>query len=564
MGKGKAKPQQIRPAHDRDQRILYLAFIFLTGAITLSMELLASRVLTPYFGVSLFIWSGILSITLIALSLGYFAGGRLTRTAPAERKRTLDFLFLLMPTLSGIAIVGSCLLYPKLFHTLGSVSLVIGAYVACILLIFLPLVAVSAMNPLLIAIQSEGNSLQKGSGDSGSGLVFFVSTVGSVVGVSLTAFLFIPNITNFNSLLILAVILSLISLTGCLTSKGLEPGEKSRLLQISAAGIAISLGLLAFSSSYLKKNEPISFGSGTWTLEREYTSLFGNTKIVTIGPAAGTPGAETVEKYGTLYYNDGITMNIIDPAGRSLTPFTYALEFLALGLRPNAQSALMLGLGAGIIPMQLAKQGVAVDVVEINPNSIQAAEDYFGFDPSHVGIVQTDARTHVRACPRTYDLVLIDMSHGDGLPEYLLSLEFFADVRRCLTPDGIAVFNTFAATEHLDAYYHIVKTVSAVFPDLLMYHDGFEDGKRAISIYLAAMQEPGDGLFTVPTTDIPPGIAETLDKVFSRPRPIDAALLDRAGILEDEFNRFSFLNIASDQFFRESVLITLPPEFLVN
>lgn len=556
------------PSGRRDQSTLYLAFIFMTGAVTLSLELLASRILTPYFGVSLFIWSGILSITLIALSIGYYIGGRTTRTQPGERRFSLGYLFLLMPSLSSISIAGSCLLYPKIFYTLGSNNLVVGAYVACTLLIFLPLVAVSAMNPLLIAIQSERRSRGTEAGDSGSGLVFFVSTVGSVIGVALTAFVFIPNLTNFNSMLILAAILSTISLTGGLTSGGLAVGEKNRLLGVAGLGIVISLGLLAYAPSYLKKNESISFGGSRWTLEREYTSLFGNTKVLTIGPESGTDAgsseAPAKEKYVTLYYNDGITQNIIDPDGRSLTPFTYALEFLALGLRPDAETVLMLGLGAGIIPMRLADKGVAVDVVEIDPSSIQAAEDFFGFDPSRANVVMTDARTYVRNCPKAYDVVMIDMSHGDGLPEYLLSREFFIDVRRCLSRDGIAVFNTFAATQHLDAYYHIVKTLGAVFPEVLMYHDGLEDGKLAINIYLAGLQRPSASPFKLPTDLVPPSIAETMAKVFSKPRLIDSSLLATARVLEDEFNPFSFLNIDSDQFFRESVLITLPPEFLVN
>jgi len=52
------------------------ALIFITGAVTLSLEVLASRIMTPYFGVSLYIWAGILSITLIFLALGYQLGGR--------------------------------------------------------------------------------------------------------------------------------------------------------------------------------------------------------------------------------------------------------------------------------------------------------------------------------------------------------------------------------------------------------------------------------------------------------------------------------------------------------
>ena len=57
----------------------YEALIFITGAITLSLEVLASRIMTPYFGVSLYIWAGILSITLIFLALGYQLGGQISR-----------------------------------------------------------------------------------------------------------------------------------------------------------------------------------------------------------------------------------------------------------------------------------------------------------------------------------------------------------------------------------------------------------------------------------------------------------------------------------------------------
>jgi hypothetical protein len=543
---------------------LYLALIFLTGAITLAMELLASRILTPYFGVSLFIWSGILSITLIALALGYYLGGQFTRTPPSARTHSLEFLFLLMPTLAGSMVVASCLLYPKVFHLLGSASLVFGAYAACVLLIFFPLVAVSTMNPLLIAIKMERAASGTSGSDSGSGLVFFVSTVGSVVGVSLTAFVLIPSLTNFSSMLLLASTLSVVSGFGAWRNAGLPAPERTRLFAAAAFGIVAAFALLAFASTYLKKDVPIDFGGGQWTLEREYTSYFGNTKILKIAPDPNSPEAETVERYGTLYYNDGITMNIVDAQGASLTPFTWALEFLARGLRPKAERALMLGLGAGIIPMRLEAVGVEVDVVEVNPSSVEAAVDHFGFDDERVNVVVADARTFVRECPKPYDVVLLDMSNGDGLPEHLVSLEFFSDVRRCLTPDGITIFNTFGATEHLEDLDHVFKTLHTVFPHLRMYHDGLEDGKPSISIYLAAFQREETAPLVWPNDPVPPGIAPTLEKVFSQERPIDYTRLERAEILRDEFNRFSILNQASDEFFRESILLTLPPEFLVN
>lgn len=54
----------------------HFVIIFLIGAIVLSLELLSSRILTPFFGVSLYIWAGILSITLVLLSIGYRRGRR--------------------------------------------------------------------------------------------------------------------------------------------------------------------------------------------------------------------------------------------------------------------------------------------------------------------------------------------------------------------------------------------------------------------------------------------------------------------------------------------------------
>ena len=69
---------------------LQFAIIFLTGAATLALELLASRVMTPYFGVSLYIWTGILSITLIALALGYWLGGVLAARREATAPRLVQ------------------------------------------------------------------------------------------------------------------------------------------------------------------------------------------------------------------------------------------------------------------------------------------------------------------------------------------------------------------------------------------------------------------------------------------------------------------------------------------
>src|SRR6185503_17022952 len=178
----------------------------------LALELLASRIMTPYFGVSLYIWTGILSITLVALALGYRLGGRLAagRASSAPTSARLLQLYALLPAIAAVAIIAACLAYPQVFAPLARWSLVLGAFAACMVLLFVPLVAASAMNPLLVAILLERRA-HAGTGDAGAGTVFFLSTIGSVAGVLVTAFGLIPYVSNFAAVVIVALVMALLS-----------------------------------------------------------------------------------------------------------------------------------------------------------------------------------------------------------------------------------------------------------------------------------------------------------------------------------------------------------------
>ena len=112
-----------------------------------------------------------------------------------------------------------------------------------------------------------------------------------------------------------------------------------------------------------------------------------------------------------------------------------------------------------MVPMRLAGRGVDVTTVDIDPASLRAATELFGFDPGKVTRVQADARTYLRSCENGYDVVIVDLFHGDGVPDYLITRDFFRDLKRCLGPDGIAVFNTFADLENPRAYAHFLTTL---------------------------------------------------------------------------------------------------------
>ena len=533
---------------------MFYAILFLSGAAVLALELLASRIMTPYFGVSLYIWTGILSITLVALALGYLAGGRLAAgRRGAGNPARLTLLFALMPAIASIAIATACLVYPLLFPRLASAHLVLGAFVACIVLLFVPLFAASAMNPLLVAIlQAKGGGRPA---DAGAGKVFFVSTLGSVAGVLATGFGLIHYLTNFSATLAVALLLALCSLAAA--ARPAAPLAGRAWLGVTGAVATLAAGLLLWQAdAYTARMWPAIYGGKVWRLEASFRSLFGTVKILRSDP-------DDSGRYARIYFQDGLVQNTVGSDGRSLSFYTYALEALAYAYRPRIGSALVLGLGAGVVPMRLAGRGVAVEAVEIDPASLAAATRHFGFDPERVRVHLADARTQLKRCGRRYDLIVVDLFHGDGIPDYLVTRDFFADLRRCLEPDGIAVFNTFADLEHPVAYAHLLTTLREELPHMVLYRPEFP-GHAHINSFIVAGTRPLPEAQQILLDYVPLQHTAALDYMLARPLTLDLGLLRNGEIVTDARNR-ALLDIAEGQLvYRRAVVQSLPAAFLVN
>jgi spermidine synthase len=536
--------------------LLPYAIIFVTGAATLALELLASRVMTPYFGVSLYIWTGILSITLVALALGYWWGGRLAAAhARDSRPDRLYANFLRMPALSALSLVVVCLAYPHVFPLLARMDLVLGAFVACLLLLGVPLVMTSAMNPLLIALRLRRRAEPGHAGDAGAGSVFFVSTVGSVAGVVVTAFWLIPTFSNFASLLIVALCLSLLPLAA------LRPGEqplagRRGLVATAALAVLAAAGLLWQADSYLGRMWPVKYSGLDWTIEASVASMFGTVKVLKSTPI------DDRGRYVRVYFHDGLIQNRMYSDGQSFSFYTYALEALALAHRPDMRSALALGLGAGVVPKRLAARGIDVTAVEIDPASFVVARRFFALGESNVKAVQADARTYLRSCAGQHDIIIVDLFHGDGTPDYLVTRNFFADLRSCLAPGGVAVFNTFADLEHPIGYAHFLTTLRSEFPYVHLYREEDREAQHINSYVVAstaALTARPVGL-----EGVPPQYSGELHDMLARPRQLDPGLTAGGQIITDARSAAAG-DVAKTQIgYRRHVVRYLPPAFLVN
>jgi hypothetical protein len=134
-----------------------------------------------------------------------------------------------------------------------------------------------------------------------------------------------------------------------------------------------------------------------FVVRAEYTSIFGNVKVVQVT----RPGGE--EPFLVLL-QDGLVQNRVTLHGVSLSPYTHILHALARGFVPTARQALMLGLGAGIVPRHLKRDGLDVSVVEINTDALRAATAFFHFDAQGIDLHTGDARTFVRRCRSAFEV----------------------------------------------------------------------------------------------------------------------------------------------------------------
>jgi MFS family permease len=192
-----------------NQRFLLIT-AFTSGMSIMAFEMSASRLLAPYFGTSLFVWTNIIGITMISLSLGYYYGGKIADSRP-EPSLLFKGLFLtglfsaaipfIAPTVMRISV--------KAIKT-GNAGIFYGSLVGTIILFAPALTTLGGVVPFTIRLFGE----DKTKSGSTAGKVFAISTVGSIIGTFLPVLLLIPFIGTKKTILIFASFLLLLGVIG--------------------------------------------------------------------------------------------------------------------------------------------------------------------------------------------------------------------------------------------------------------------------------------------------------------------------------------------------------------
>jgi spermidine synthase len=178
---------------------------------------------------------------------------------------------------------------------------------------------------------------------------------------------------------------------------------------------------------------------------------------------------------------DGFGQSFIDMKNSmSLYAYPYFIEFLPYGINPSGERCLVIGLGAGIIPMWYEERGIKCDVVDLDPKIMDIAKTYFGFKISGDTIV-SDARFFLSNSGEKYDYILVDVFSGDVTPGHILSLEAFRLLRERLTAKGVLSFNIVGSIKkETFMTASIIKTLKEVFATVKVYPNASTESPEGI------------------------------------------------------------------------------------
>jgi len=415
--------------------MLYLT-VTITGAAVMILELLGTRIIGPFYGVSLYVWASLIAVTLIALAIGYFLGGYLADRVPALRLSHV----ILVAALGTAAIP---FLTGPILRLTDPLGLRAGAFTSALLLFTLPLTALAMVGPYVIKRATRDLN---GVGTV-AGSVYAVSTVGSVAGTLLLGFFLLPLFGTRTILAALSLMLAGLALLVLWQER--SAGVKARLAGSFTAVVAITM---LTTSGLAASHKPVE----GFTVQSEAESLYGWVRVV-----------DDERRGFRLMLSDASTISAVEiKSDRSVLGYQQVLGLLPL-LRPQATQALLIGLGGGHVARDLRSKGIVTDTIEIDPAVADAAQKFFHFTPTGRFIVG-DARYEIKQLDGRYDFIIHDCFTGGTEPTHLLTQEMLSELRALLSKGGILSLNYvgFMTGEGSDAVAAVHRTLKRLFPHL--------------------------------------------------------------------------------------------------
>jgi len=476
--------------------------VFTCGLVFMGLEVVGGAEIAPYLGSSIFVWGSVITLFLVALSVGYRLGGLL-----ADRRPTMMTLATIVVA-AGIATLLIPLLVPTVCSAVAGISfagrfnLVVQALIACAALYLVPTVLFAMVAPFAVRLSTRDVSGVGGV----AGKLYALSTFGNVAGVLLTTFVLIATVGKTRLLEGAGVLAVVVAVVAAFLHSRAE--QKPPPVIVSAALVVVTLlfailpkpplvPVVAGESEAVGTVEAVE--SGRWLVVEATVPAADGTKvkrhylrrlraerespyhhIAIIEQAAITPDVlgDTVLRGDILTTVDGRKMTVkpaahvgnkrdlrfdqyvessfeLDAAAKALRKplragTTYSdLLHLPFLFDTEIRDVLVIGGGGGVVPTIFARAypDVTVDVVEIDPVVVDVATNWFKLTPSdRLRVHVQDGRMFVHNTPKKFDLIILDAyTAGGRIPFHLTTREFLLDVRSRVRPNGVVLMNVISA-----------------------------------------------------------------------------------------------------------------------
>jgi len=514
-----------------------LALVTVTGAVVLALEILGARVIATHYGGSMYVWAGVITVTLACLSVGYVLGGRLADRVP----RTWMLGLVVLAAGASILLVDPL---TAVLTPLGdSLGLAWGAIASAGVLFFLPLTLLATAGPYVIRLRARAVEATGAT----SGTVYAVSTVGSVGGALVSALWMVPTLGARVSLLVCSGLLIALGVAGLVVSCGVRTLP---LVLLAGLPFAIPSAQRALPGELYRTESP-----------------YGELRVVQReAPERGLYRMLMVN--GIMQTGMPLDIDLVGP-GAILRTDSYYLELLPYFYADLAagRKGVLVGLAGGMFPRVMEFYGIDWTAVEIDRKVAELAKAYFGYrgelhsatgrpipvdlsrfpdraspvlaehladapaecaaqhaadhapsGPYRGRAYVADGRQFLAAMGGKVDFIVLDAYSSDTIPFHLITREFFELVRSRLTHDGLLAINYIGSPAGDFVTDSLFRTLEAVFgADRLIAWRTRDDDRAAQVIIIYAFRGPARELLPLWQADLAGG-ADRLSYELSRRR----------------------------------------------
>lgn len=417
--------------------------VFLGGAIGMGLELIAARVLSPYVGSSNVVWTSIIGIILVSMSLGYWLGGKNADKGANLNQLSNILLYAALAT-SAIPLLETCVV--KILAGIIP-NLIVSAILCAIIVFSIPSFILAMISPYAVKIKSK----EETEIGSLSGKISSLSTIGSIVGTFLMGFVLIPNIgvSNINiSVTIILVVMSIIA----------RENKETKEIWRNIFVICIMMMLLIIGKIVFKINNP--------DILLDTDSQYSRIWVKQIETQKAT--------YKTLQVDRGLESYIDTETGEMGAKYLRYYDLFEY-FNKDAKSTLLIGGAAYTYPIHYLQKynDKTIDVVEIDDKMPQIAVEQFGLNinDERLKTYSQDGRSYLNYNKNKYDTILVDAFKGTNAPFELTTYEALTNAKNMLNENGVVITNIISALDGENAKFieYEYTTYKAVFDDVKIY-----------------------------------------------------------------------------------------------